>query len=68
LIFTQVVAFRRRSPTLPYQAFLAQLQVNGFVVENTFTAQIIMLPEPGTLPLIALGAGMLLCVATLRRR
>jgi hypothetical protein len=46
---------------------LANLATNGFV-SNTFSGQITLVaPEPGTMPFLLLGAGMIACATFLRR-
>jgi hypothetical protein len=62
--------FASQFNTIPYQTVLQQLGTNGFV-SNTFSGQITLVaapvPEPGTMPFLLLGAGMIACATLLRR-
>jgi len=63
--------FASQFNTIPYQTVLQQLGTNGFV-SNTFSGQITLVaptntPEPGTMPFLLLGAGMIGCATFLRR-
>jgi hypothetical protein len=53
--------------TLPYQTVLSDLAANGFV-SNTFSGQITLTTrEAGTLSLLFVGSGMIICAMLLRR-
>jgi PEP-CTERM motif len=63
--------FASQFNTIPYQTLLSQLSTNGFV-SNTFSGQITLVaptttPEPGTMPFLLLGAGMIAGATFLRR-
>jgi hypothetical protein len=61
--------FSSQFNTIPYQTVLSNLAANGFV-SNTFAGQITLVvpvPEPGTIPFLLLGTGMIGCAMLLRR-
>jgi hypothetical protein len=60
--------FSSQFNNIPFQTVLAALSTNGFA-SNTFAGQITLtpVPEPGTLPFLFLGSGMVIGSTLLRR-